>query len=85
MSRDKYKNIIEKRLNITYDKNDSKILEIYFIPKIGFAVENSKKVWQKKVLQYKNNNNGKVANIYDLYTVTTVYKLIEFLKIKTRR
>jgi len=92
MSRTKYGNEIERLIkknyknNIEYDKSDSKLLENYFIPNLSTGIKNSKKTLQSQIVQFKNDNNTiNDPNIWELYSVTTVYKLIEFLKIIVRK
>lgn len=67
----------------TYDKSDEKVLKKCFVPKYKKAVENAKIVYQKLVLKYNEKRNlQKCLPIWEWNSSTTVFKLVEALKLK---
>lgn len=73
----------ENGIKITYDKTDEKIMKKYFISKYKQAVENAKIIYQKFVKNYNDNHkNSKIFPVWEWNSSTTVYKLVEALKLK---
>lgn len=67
-----------------YDKADTSIFEKYFMGKMNNATLNSKKVWQIKYASNKQTSNKEPTEC-DLFSVTTVFKLIESLDLKKKK
>lgn len=65
----------------TYSKTDEKLLKKCFIPKYKQAVENAKIVYQKRVQECAEMHNSNYP-IWKWNSSTTVYKLVEALKLK---
>lgn len=65
-----------------YSKNDEKLLKTHFIPNYRKAVENAKIVHQNYVKEHNEKNTNKRQPIWDWMSSTTVYKLVETLKLK---
>ena len=75
----------ELKLNQEYDKADKDLLEKYFVPKYSIAVENTKKVHQKFMKDHKENFGGNSRpRIWEWNSCTTVYKLVEALKLQKK-
>lgn len=72
-------------LDKEYDKSDKNLLEKYFVPKYSMALENAKKVHQKYIKEHKENfgDNSK-PRIWEWNSCTTVYKLVEALKLQKK-
>lgn len=90
--RSSYTSIIEDIIfnesgqRITYDKADDKFLEKWFVPRHKIATQNSKLTWQNKIVLFEKDNPRFSAQpqIWDLSNVTTVYKVIEFLRLESK-
>lgn len=65
-----------------YDKADKDLLKESFIPKYKSAVENAKIVYQKYVKEYNECKGNRMQPIWEWAASTTVYKLVEALKLK---
>ena len=65
-----------------YTKNDEKLLKNCFLPNYRKAVENAKIVYQNYVKEHNEKNPNKRQPIWDWVSSTTVYKLVETLKLK---
>lgn len=65
----------------TYSKTDEKLLKKCFIPKYKQAIENAKIVYQKRVQECDEKHNSNYP-IWKWNSSTTVYKLVEALKLK---
>ena len=69
--------------NRTYSKTDEKLLKECFIPNYKKAMENSKIIYQNYVKEYnKKYPNQQRQPIWNWVSSTTVYKLVESLKLK---
>ncbi len=67
----------------TYSKTDEKLMKKCFVPKYKQAVENAKIVYQKHVKDFnEKHKNQKILPIWNWNSSTTVYKLVEALKLK---
>lgn len=65
-----------------YNKANKELLEKYFIPKIATAVQNSKIVYQKRVLEHKNRyGDSSNYEIWKWNSCSNVFQLIEALKL----
>lgn len=70
-------------IGCTYSKTDEKLIKKYFIPKYRQAVENAKIVYQKLVLDYGEKHEiSRYFPIWEWNSSTTVFKLVEALKLK---
>lgn len=68
---------------LEYEKNNKETLKKYFIPNYKNAVENSKIVYQKYNNEHLKKYGDKVARkIWEWYSCTKVFKLIEALKLE---
>lgn len=65
-----------------YRKTDEKLLKDHFIPNYKKAVENSKIVYQNYVKEYNKNPNQQWHPIWNWISSTTVFKLVEALKLR---
>lgn len=88
LSTDKHKSILdhclkERGSKTEYTKSDKTLFKKYFIPDYKQAVENAKIVYQSYVKTHRNTY-GVNANfpIWEWNSSTTVYKLIEALKLQ---
>ena len=83
-----YANILTKHLTDLgyrgkYNKVDEKLLKNYFVPRYKEAVVNAKIVYQKYDKEFnKNGKGGEMPPIWKWDASTTVYKLIEALKLQ---
>lgn len=77
---DKY--LSEIKTGLKYDKADNSILEKYFIPNYLTAVTNAKVVYQTRIKEHieKCGENSRPP-IWNWNSCTTVYKLVEALKL----
>ncbi len=84
---DKHKRILdeylnEKRKGLLYEKSDEITLKKYFIPYYKTAVNNAKIVYQKKKVEHENRyGESSQPRIWEWNSCTTVYKLVEALKL----
>ncbi len=77
---DEYLN--EKEKGLIYEKGNEKILQKYFIPYYKNAVRNAKIVYQKKKVEHENcYGSNSQPRIWEWNSCTTVYKLVEALKL----
>lgn len=69
-----------------YDKSDRDMLEKVFIPKYKDAVNNAKIVHQKRIKEHNNLLYGTNSEypIWEWNSCTTVYKLVEALKLQEK-
>lgn len=75
----------ELKINQEYDKANKDLLEKYFVPKYSIAVENTKKVHQKFMKEHKENyGDNSRPRIWEWNSCTTVYKLVEALKLQKK-
>lgn len=65
---------------VEYKKNDEQLINKLFIPKYKEAVNNAKVVHQTKMRDQKVLNGGNVK-IWEMCSCTTVYMLVEALKL----
>ncbi len=73
----------ENGRNETYSKNDEKLIKTCFIPNYKTAIENSKIVYQNYVKEHNEKYPTQHRHpIWNWIASTTVYKLIEALKLK---
>jgi hypothetical protein len=91
LTRNKYireinKTLQEKGINANYKKNDIELLKSLFIPNILEATQNAKKIYQKleanHLKEYYGNTN---YPIWDWKSSTTVFELIDTLKLTKRQ
>ena len=68
--------------NKTYSKTDEKLLKESFIPNYKKAIENSKIIYQNYVKTHNEKCPNQRQPIWDWVSSTTVYKLVEALKLK---
>lgn len=67
----------------TYSKNDENLMRKCFIPKYKQAVRNAKIVYQKCVRDYNEKHSSpKFFPIWNWNSSTTVFKLVEALKLR---
>lgn len=91
LSRKAYIKVINEQLQRSrvinnYEKNDEKLLRKIFIPKIPNAVANAKKAYQKKQAEHQKQYIGnKNYPIWEWRSTSTVYQLIEALKLTKKR
>lgn len=64
-----------------YRKNDIELLKTAFLPNALDAAENAKKVYQKKEAEYQRQFGNSNFRIWEWKSITTVYKLIESLRL----
>lgn len=77
---DEYLN--DKKKGLTYEKADEESLCKYFIPYYKTAVNNAKIVYQKKKVEHENRyGSNSQPRIWEWNSCTTVYKLVEALKL----
>lgn len=77
---DKY--LSEQKVGMRYDKADESTLEKYFIPNYETAVTNAKIVYQTRVKEHREKcGENSRPPIWDWNSCTTVYKLVEALKL----
>ena len=75
----------ELKLNQEYDKSDKDLLEKYVVPKYSIALENAKKVHQKFMKEHRKDlGNSSRPKIWEWNSCTTVYKLVEALKLQKK-
>lgn len=73
------------KLNQEYDKADKSLLEKYFVPNYPAAVENAKKVHQRYMKEHRKKYGEKSKpRIWEWNSCTTVYKLVEAMKLQKR-
>ncbi len=68
--------------NKTYSKNDENLLKKCFIPNYKKAMENSKIVYQNYVKKHNEKYYNQRQPVWNWVSSTTVYKLIESLKLR---
>lgn len=72
----------EKKKGLQYSKSDADILKKYFIPFYRVAVGNSKVVYQEKLRDFQKAYGFDMSpKIWEWNSCSTVYKLIEALKL----
>ena len=72
----------QQKAGLKYDKADCEILEKYFIPNYSMAVNNAKVVYQTKKKEHeKECGENSRPPIWNWNSCTTVYKLVEALKL----
>ncbi|MCM1221248.1 MAG: RloB family protein [Lachnospiraceae bacterium] len=77
---DKY--LSEQKVGLKYDKADEIILEKYFIPNYAVAVNYAKVVYQTRMKEHiEKYGESFRPPIWDWNSCTTVYKLVEALKL----
>lgn len=87
LSTDDHKRILDKYLSeqksvLQYDKTDEDILAKYFIPNYATAVTNAKIVHQTRLKEHREAcGESSRPPIWEWNSCTTVYKLIEALKL----
>lgn len=84
---DDYINELDKLLkrsgiNKTYSKADEKLIKDCFIPNYKKAMENSKIIYQNYVKKHNEKYPNQRQPIWNWVSSTTVYKLVEALKLK---
>lgn len=67
--------------NKTYSKSDEKLLKDCFIPNYKKAIENSKIIYQNYVKTHNAKYRNQRQPIWEWVSSTTVYKLVEALKL----
>lgn len=73
----------ENGIEVAYDKTNEKMMRDCFVPKYKQAVEHSKIVYQQYVKGYnEGRRRDKILPIWDWNSSTTVFKLVEALKLK---
>ncbi len=82
-----YSNVLDKLLkengsNKTYSKTDEKLLKECFIPNYKIAMENSKIIYQNYVKGHNEKYPNQRQPIWNWVSSTTVYKLVEALKLR---
>lgn len=71
-----------KRAKFKYTKTDENLLKKYFLPFYRNAVQNAKVVHQKRMAEHFANNGGNSQPcIWEWNSCTTVYKVVEALKL----
>ena len=71
-----------KNKGLKYEKNDIQSIKKYFIPYYKTAINNAKIVFQKKKYEFeKQSNSNSRLPIWEWNSCTTVYKLVEELKL----
>lgn len=87
LNSDGHKQILDKYLSgkkkgLLYEKNDINSLKKYFIPHYKCAINNAKIVYQKRKAAHEmiHGQNSK-PKIWEWNSCTTVYKLVEALKL----
>lgn len=81
MSQKELKKEIEKVIEKEYTKSDKKLIEEFFIKEKETAVTNSKFRFQSLMKEHEE----KSPKEYELDGFSTVYRLIEFLRLKPRK
>lgn len=67
---------------VEYSKSNKELLAKYFIPKMSTAVQNSKIVYQKRVLEHKKHyGDSSNYEIWEWNPCSNVFQLIEALKL----
>lgn len=76
------KHLSEQKVGLKYDKADETVLEKYFVPNYEIAVDNAKAVFQTMMKEHveKCGENSRPP-IWNWNSCTTVYKLVEALKL----
>lgn len=72
----------ENGSNKTYSKTDEKLLKECFIPNYKKAIENSKIIYQNYVKIHNAKYPNQRQSIWNWISSTTVYKLVEALKLR---
>lgn len=72
----------KQKTGLTYDKADKELLKKYFVPNYKEAVINAKIVHQERIKEH-NEKYGNSSNprIWEWNSCTTVYKLVEAMKL----
>lgn len=70
------------KCNKTYSKSDENLLKEQFIPKYKTAIVNSKIIYQNYIKAHNEKNPNQKPPIWDWISSTTVYKLVEALKLQ---
>lgn len=77
---DKY--LSEQKVGLKYDKADETVLEKYFVPNYEIAVDNAKAVFQTMMKEHiEQCGENSRPPIWNWNSCTTVYKLVEALKL----
>lgn len=67
---------------VEYSKSNKELLAKYFIPKMSTAVQNSKIVYQKRVLEHKKHyGDSSNYEVWEWNPCSNVFQLIEALKL----
>ena len=77
-------NTVLKPLGLKYLKSDSKLVKQIFMPKVHIAVQNTKKICQKLEAEYQKVYGNDKFPIWEWKSSTTVYKLIEVMKLEEK-
>lgn len=82
LNRRSYIKEINNIIKSQYKKNDLDLLKNKFIPNVLQAAENAKKTYQRYEAEYQKTSGGnKDYPIWDWKSTTTVYQLIEALRL----